>query len=139
MVSGAHILLYSENADEDRDFFRDVLGFSSVDAGNGWLIFKLPPAELAVHPKNGETGPGQAMIGAQLYFMCENLPAMIKKLEAKHVRCTPTSTERWGIRTTIVLPSGAELGLYQPTHPTAVGMGRAKKRKPAAKRGKRKK
>lgn len=139
MVSGAHILLYSEKADEDGDFFRDVLSFKSVDAGSGWLIFKLPPAELAVHPKNGEAGLGQAMIAAQLYLMCENLPAMMKKLEAKHVRCTPASTERWGIRTTIVLPSGAELGLYQPTHPTAVGMGRAKKRKATAKRGKRKK
>ena len=139
MVSGAHVLLYSEKADEDRDFFRDVMGFSSVDAGGGWLIFKLPPAELAVHPKNGETAPGHAMIAAQLYLMCEDLPAMIAKLEAKHVRCTPTSTERWGIRTTIMLPSGAELGLYQPTHPTAVGMRRAKKRKTGAKRGKRKK
>lgn len=139
MVSGAHILLYSETAEEDRDFFRDVLGFSSVDAGHGWLIFKLPPAELAVHPKNGETGPEHTMIGAQLYLMCEDLPATIKKLEAKQVRCTATSTERWGIRTTIVLPSGAELGLYQPTHPTAVGMRAAKKRKAAAKTAERKK
>jgi hypothetical protein len=139
MVSGAHILLYSEKADEDRNFFRDVLGFSSVDAGNGWLIFKLPPAELAVHPKNGETAPGHAMIAAQLYLMCEDLHATMKKLEAKLVRCTPTNTERWGIRTTIVLPSGAELGLYQPTHPTAVGIGRAKKRKPVAKKRGRKK
>lgn len=139
MVSGAHVLLYSEKADEDRDFFREVLGFSSVDAGNGWLIFRLPPAELAVHPKNGETAPGHTMIAAELYLMCADLPAMIKKLEAKHVRCTGTSTERWGIRTTIVLPSGAELGLYEPTHATATGIRRAKKPKAAARRGKRKK
>jgi len=136
MFSGAHILLYSEEADADRDFFRDVMGFSSIDAGSGWLIFKLPPAELALHPKNSETGPGHAMIAAQLYFMCEDLPATIKKLAAKSVRCTPTSTERWGIRTTIVLPSGAEVGLYQPTHPTAIHMGRERKNKPRARAGK---
>lgn len=122
MVNAAHLLLYSENADADRDFFRNVLGFQSVDAGGGWLIFKLPPAEVAVHPNNGETRPGQTMIAAELYLMCNDLPATIKKLEAKNVRCAATSTERWGIRTTVPLPSGGTIGLYQPTHPTAVGL-----------------
>lgn len=142
MVNGAHILLYSEKPDEDRGFFRDVLGFPHVDAGGGWLIFKLPPAELAVHPRNGETGQvhaGRAMIGAVLYLMCEDLQATIRKMEAKSVRCTEVGRERWGFRTTIRLPSGAEVGLYQPTHPTALALGQRQKSKPKAKTTKKKK
>lgn len=133
MVTGTHILLYSEKADEDRDFFRDVLGFKSVDAGGGWLIFGLPPAELAIHPKNGEGGQSRAMIGAELYLMCADLKATIKKLESKNVRCAQPNTERWGFRTTASLPSGATIGLYQPTHPTAISLGTRKKSKPRTK------
>lgn len=132
MVNGAHILVYSEKPEEDRGFFRDVLQFPNVDVGGGWLIFKLPPSELAVHPRDGEPGhahAGHAMIGTVLYLMCEDLRATIKKLEAKNVRCTEVGRERWGFRTTVKLPSGAELGLYEPTHPTALGLGREKKRK----------
>lgn len=133
MVNAAHLLLYSENAEADCGFFRNILGFKSVDAGGGWLIFKLPPAELAVHPRNAETGAGHTMIPAELYLMCDDLPATIKKLEAKNVRCSATSTERWGIRTTVPLPSGAAIGLYQPTHPTAVGLIGTKKTAPRPK------
>ncbi len=125
MLTGAHVLLYSENPEADRAFFRDVLGFRAVDAGGGWLIFALPPAEAALHPSDGETGRVHAersLLGAVLYLMCDDLPAYIQFLEARHVRCTPVSEEEWGIRTSIVLPSGGELGLYQPTHPTALDL-----------------
>jgi catechol 2,3-dioxygenase-like lactoylglutathione lyase family enzyme len=139
MVMGAHVLLYSQKPEEDRTFFRDVLGFRCVDAGGGWLIFGLPPAELAVHPKDTETGQvhaGHAMIAAVLYLMCDDLQATVKMLEAKKVRCTEISRERWGIITTVRMPSGAEIGLYQPTHPTALGLAQKKngKRRPGSAR-----
>lgn len=122
MITGAHVMLFSEDADADRAFLHDVLGFRSVDAGGGWLIFKLPPAEVAVHPTEGgdvkhPDGPG--MLGSSLYLMCDDLKAYMKVLEGKNVSCTKTSTERWGIKTTIKLPSGGEIGLYQPKHKTA--------------------
>jgi len=114
-ITGAHILLYSQDAEADRAFFHDVLQFRSVDAGHGWLIFKLPPAEAAVHPADGETR-------AELFLICDDLQAVIKALAAKNVMCTEIATERWGIRTSIRLPSGGRLGLYQPTHPTALDL-----------------
>jgi catechol 2,3-dioxygenase-like lactoylglutathione lyase family enzyme len=121
MINGAHILLYSKDPEADRAFFRDVLQYSSVDAGGGWLIFKLPPAEVAVHPVDGKSA-GPTFLDAHLYLMCDDLNAAIQSLKAKNVTCTSISTERWGIRTTIKLPSGGEIGLYQPTHPTAIGL-----------------
>jgi len=120
-VNGAHILLYSQNPEADRAFFRDVLQFRSVDVGRGWLIFALPPAELAVHP--GEFVQNHAnhpVLGCVLYLMCEDLPATIKSLEARGVNCTEVDEAPWGIRTTVRLPSGGEIGLYQPTHETAI-------------------
>ncbi|HEV2341641.1 MAG TPA: hypothetical protein VGS15_07575 [Candidatus Acidoferrales bacterium] len=123
MIYGAHILIYSEKPEADRAFFRDVLGYRSVDAGGGWLIFKLPPAELAVHPSDGvkaQVHAGHKMLGAVLYLMCDDLQKEIKALAAKKVKCTEIGEERWGIRTTITLPSGGEIGLYQPKHPTAL-------------------
>lgn len=125
MIMGAHVLLYSENAEADRAFFRDVLGFPYVNVGGGWLIFGLPPAEMAVHPAEGEkkqTHAGHAMQPAVLYLMCEDLKLLMDTLKTKDVRCTEVEEERWGIRTTIVLPSGAEIGLYQPKHETALGL-----------------
>ena len=122
MITGAHILLYSQNPDADRAFLRDFLQFRGVDAGGGWLIFKLPPAEVALHPADGEMKPGQHVLPAQFYLMCDDLPSLMKSLEAKHVSCTAVTKERWGIRTTIRLPSDGELGLYQPTHPTALNL-----------------
>ncbi len=123
MISGAHVLIYTADADADRAFFRDVLGLPHVDAGHGWLIFRLPPAEAAVHPSD-EGAPlsheGAGMVGAHLYLMCEDLAAEISALEARGVTCAPVQRERWGIRTALRLPSGGELGLYQPTHPTAL-------------------
>jgi hypothetical protein len=114
-ITGAHFLLYSNDAEADRAFFHDVLEFRSVDAGHGWLIFKLPPAEAAVHPADGQTG-------AELYLMCDDLRALVQSLAEKHVTCTAIEEARWGLRTNIRLPSGGQLGLYQPRHPTALDL-----------------
>jgi catechol 2,3-dioxygenase-like lactoylglutathione lyase family enzyme len=115
MISGAHIIVYSEDADADRAFFRDVLGFKSVDAGHGWLIFALPPAEVAVHPAEGDEKH-------ELYFMCDDLKAEIAALEKKNVKCSAVHNERWGSITQVSLPGGGKIGLYQPKHPTALGL-----------------
>jgi hypothetical protein len=125
MIIGAHILLYSTDPEADRAFFRDVLEFRSVDIGEGWLIFALPPAEAAVHPSSGQfvqLHAGYNLLGAVLYLMCDNLHEFVKALEAKNVRCTSITEERWGMKTTITLPSGGEIGLYQPRHPTAINL-----------------
>ncbi|MGB2604303.1 MAG: VOC family protein [Candidatus Sulfotelmatobacter sp.] len=123
MITGAHILFYSRNAEADRTFFRDVLGFKSVDAGEGWLIFALPPAEAGIHPVEGESqqqsGGAHSHIGAEFYLMCDDLKAEIKKLQAKKISCSPVENAGWGSKTTLRLPSGGELGLYQPRHATA--------------------
>jgi catechol 2,3-dioxygenase-like lactoylglutathione lyase family enzyme len=110
MISGAHVILYSKDAEADRAFFRDVLGFKSVDAGHGWLIFALPQSEAAFHPsdKNG---------AHELYLMCDDLNAEMAFFAAKGVRCSEVLEERWGSITRIHLPGGSELGLYQPRHP----------------------
>jgi catechol 2,3-dioxygenase-like lactoylglutathione lyase family enzyme len=113
VMFGAHVIVYSTDAVADRAFFRDVLGFPSVDAGHDWLIFALPPAELAVHPAE-DTGRHE------LYFMCDDLTAEIARLQAKGVVCSEIEQARWGSVTKIHLPSGAELGLYQPKHPVAL-------------------
>jgi len=126
MINGAHVLMYSENPDADRAFFRDILKFPSVDVGGGWLIFALPASEAAFHPTDGETRQahgGRRLSGAVLYLMCEDLRAEIKRLAGKNVQCTEIGEERWGIKTTIKLPSGSEIGLYQPKHKTALGLG----------------
>ena len=115
MIFGAHVILYSKDAEADRDFLRDVLGFSSVDAGHGWLIFALPPAEAATHPS--DAGGTQ-----ELYFMCDDLKAEMASLAKKGVECSKVEEQRWGSITKMRLPGGGELGLYQPKHPTALGL-----------------
>jgi catechol 2,3-dioxygenase-like lactoylglutathione lyase family enzyme len=123
LITGAHFLLYTTDADADRAFFRDVLGFRAVDAGGGWLILGLPPAELGVHPGDGNFAQQHAnhsMLGAVLYLMCDDLRATIAELGAKGVRCSEVDEAEWGRKTTITLPSGGEIGLYQPLHPTAM-------------------
>ncbi len=115
MISGAHVIIFSKDAEADRDFLRDVLGFPSVDAGHGWLIFALPPTEAAVHPaeENGRH---------ELYLMCDDLKAEIAALEQKGVRCSAVQNERWGSITKVGLPGGGTVGLYQPKHPTALAL-----------------
>lgn len=124
MINGSHVLFYTVNPEADRAFFRDVLEFSSVDVGGGWLIFKLPPAEAAFHPADGnlQTHGGRHLLGAVLYLMCDDLEATIKSLRAKNVTCSGVEEEPWGIKTTIALPSGGEVGLYQPKHQTAYNL-----------------
>jgi len=112
VIFGAHVIVYSNDADADRAFFRDVLGFSSVDAGHGWLIFALPPAEVAVHPAEGN-------LGHELFLLCDDLQAEIAALGAKGVPCSAVAEARWGSVTKIRLPGGGEVGLYQPKHPVA--------------------
>src|SRR6202022_3881957 len=113
MISGAHVIVYSKNAEGDRAFFKDVLGFKSVDAGHGWLIFTLPPAEAAFHPSD-EDGVHE------LYLMCDDLKVEMAALAKKGVKCSTVEEPRWGCITKMRLPSGAEVGLYQPKHPTAL-------------------
>jgi catechol 2,3-dioxygenase-like lactoylglutathione lyase family enzyme len=117
MISGAHVVVCTKDAEADRAFFRDVLGFKSVDAGHGWLIFALPPGEAAFHPSE-KNGPHE------LYFMCDNLKSEMAALAKKGVTCSAVHGERWGSITRIPLPSGGEIGLYQPKHPTALNLGK---------------
>ena len=123
MINGAHFLLYSTDADLDRAFFRDVLKFRAVDAGGGWLIFKLPPAELGVHPAENtfvQRHADHELLGNVLYLMCSDIRAVVNELEARDVPCTPIAAAEWGLYTIIGLPSGGKIGLYQPSHPTAI-------------------
>ena len=111
MITGAHVIVYSRDADADRAFFRDVLECPHVDAGGGWLIFKLPPGEVAVHPSEGASH--------ELYLMCDDVNTTVEQLAAKGVSCGPVSDQGWGLLTSIRLPGGGELGLYEPRHPKA--------------------
>jgi catechol 2,3-dioxygenase-like lactoylglutathione lyase family enzyme len=111
MIFGAHVIVYSQDATADRAFFRDVLGYPFVDAGHDWLIFALPPAELAVHPADENAGH-------ELFLMCDDLGAEMAALAEKDVGCSEVENARWGSITRIRLPGGGEVGLYQPTHPS---------------------
>ena len=125
IINGAHVLIYSNYPEADRAFFRDVLGFRWVDVGHGWLIFALPAAEAALHPiEEGslQRHAGHSLLGTVLYLMCDDLQAMIRSLAAKNVSCTAIDEAAWGIKTTIRLPSGGEIGLYQPKHETALNL-----------------
>jgi catechol 2,3-dioxygenase-like lactoylglutathione lyase family enzyme len=115
VINGVHAVLFTKDADGLRAFLRDVLGLSSVDAGGGWLIFALPPAELAAHPTDGDGHH-------ELYLMCDSVAATVEELEAKGVRfARPVTDEGFGLMTAIRLPDGGELGLYEPRHPTPLG------------------
>jgi catechol 2,3-dioxygenase-like lactoylglutathione lyase family enzyme len=109
MLNGAHIILYSRDAAADRAFLRDVLGLAHVDVGEGWLIFALPPAEVAVHPgdKNDEH---------ELFLMCDDVDAFVAAMVAQQVTCAPIADRGWGRVTQISLPGGGRLGVYQPRH-----------------------
>lgn len=112
MIIGAHTIIYSKDADADRAFLRDVLGFNGVDAGGDWLIFALPPSEAAVHPSDENDKH-------ELYLLTDNVDAEITKLTNAGVACEPVDDRRYGRVTTITLPGGGKLGLYQPHHPLA--------------------
>ena len=119
MINAAHVVIYTRDAEADRAFFRDVLRLNWVDAGHGWLIFALPPAELGIHPADEKSHPGiDAPKGHhQLYLMCDDLNSEIATLEGKGVKCAGIVEARWGSITKIRLPGGGEIGLYQPKHP----------------------
>ena len=123
MIAGAHFLLYSTNPEADRAFFRDVLELAAVDVGGGWLIFRMPPAELGIHPSDGKFlqkhGDNQ-LLGSLLFLMCHDVRSTVKSLQQKGIACADIIEEDWGFTTTLRLPSGGRIGLYQPTHPTAI-------------------
>ena len=112
-IIGLHAILYSKKAEETRAFFRDVLGMPWVDAGRGWLIFEAPPAEMAVHPAEDEEFH-------ELYLMCDDVYGTVAELKAKGVVTSPVTEQPWGKLTSITLPSGEKLGLYEPKHPMAI-------------------
>jgi catechol 2,3-dioxygenase-like lactoylglutathione lyase family enzyme len=112
MITGAHMVLYSKDATADRAFFRDILGFAHVDAGDGWLIFAMPPAEMAIHPADENDRH-------ELFFMCKDLKSEMAALATKRIECSEVQEARWGLLTKIRLPGGGRIGLYQPRHRTA--------------------
>ena len=112
MIIGAHSIIYSTDAEADRIFFRDVLKLTNVDVGHGWLIFGLPPTEAAFHPSDEDV--------QELYFMCNDLKTEMALLAKKGVNFSKVEEARWGSVTKMRLPSGANVGLYQPRHPTAI-------------------
>jgi hypothetical protein len=123
MITGAHFLFFSVDADADRRFLRETFGFVALDAGGGWLIFGLPPAELAIHPAEMSFVQQHGtldLIGSVLYLMCDNIAQEIERLQAKNVICSSTEEADWGISTTVPLPSGGRIGLYEPKHSTAI-------------------
>ena len=113
LISGAHVLIYSRDAAADREFFKTVLGLGSVDSGGGWLIFALPPAEVAIHPTEEQDRH-------ELYLLCDDIEATAQELERRGVPLKrPFDEARWGRVTEITLPGGGRIGLYQPKHPLA--------------------
>ena len=112
VVFGAHLVLYSQDAEADRRFLAQTFGLDSVDAGHDWLIFAMPPSKLAVHPSDAA--------GAELYLMCDDLVTEIASLAARGVQCSTIEEARWGSITKVTLPGGGEVGLYQPRHPLAI-------------------
>jgi hypothetical protein len=112
VIFGSHVVLFSSDAEADREFLGRVFAFDHVDGGGGWLVFGLPPAEAAVHPSDSP--------GAGIYLMCDDLDAEMRRLADLGVLCSPVDDARWGSVTMIGLPGGGEIGLYQPRHPTMV-------------------
>jgi hypothetical protein len=108
MITSAHAIIYTKDAEKDRAFFRDILEFKWVDSGEGWLIFRLPPAEIACHPAETEMH--------EIFLMTDNVSKTVKDLTIKGIVCGPVSEEEWGLLTRITLPGGGTLGLYQPHH-----------------------
>lgn len=109
MISGAHIIIYSQKPDADRAFLRDVLGLSHVDAGGGWLIFALPPAEMAFHPSDTSTRH-------EIFLMCEDIEAFVANISAPGIECSGITTEAWGLLSSVTLPGGGVIGVYEPRH-----------------------
>ena len=116
MISGAHSIIYSTNPDADRAFFRDVLNLPHVDVGGGWLIFGLPPAEVALHPSDRNDGH-------EFYLMCDDIEALVLEMRRRNLTCGPVQDQGWGLLTQLTLPGGGKLGIYQPRHARPKAMG----------------
>lgn len=127
MITGAHSIIYSTNPDADRAFLRDVLNLPNVDVGGGWLIFGLPPAEVAVHPAEENDVH-------EFYLMCDDIEALITEMKERKIACSPVHNMGWGVLTQVTLPGGGKLGIYQPRHARPKPM---TARKPAKKSPKR--
>ena len=122
MITATHAIVYAEDADATRAFFRDVLGLPNVDAHDGWLIFQLPPAELGIHPSGAPGGPRNRSTSGQheLYFMCDDIESTVAELTAKGVEFTgPVEPAGFGLLTRFRVPGAGEMGIYQPRHATA--------------------
>jgi hypothetical protein len=109
MITGAHFVIFSANPVADRDFLRDVLKLTHVDVGKGWLIFGLPPAEVAVHPGDKDNTH-------EFYLMCDNIQTFVAALKKRGIATAPVRNEGWGLLTQITLPGGGKLGVYEPRH-----------------------
>ena len=109
MLSGAHSIIYSKNPEADRAFLRDVLRLPNVDVGHGWLIFGLPPSEVAVHPADDN-------YRHELYLMTDDINAFVAQMKAANISCGPVKDQGWGLLTEVTLPGGGKLGVYQPRH-----------------------
>ena len=128
MIIGAHSIIYSKSPGADREFLRDVLALPNVDVGDGWLIFGLPPSELAVHPSDRNDVH-------EFYFMCKDVQAFVAAMAKRRIKCGPVQNQGWGLLTQVTLPGGGKLGVYEPRHARPVGAARKKsavKRKKAA-------
>lgn len=110
MITGAHSILYSADAEADMAFFKDILKFPNVDAGRGWLIFALPPSELAIHPSDSNDK-------CELYLMVDEINSFIAEMATHNIACSKIETQRWGLLTSLTLPGGGKLGVYEPKHP----------------------
>src|SRR5438128_12577122 len=128
MIIGAHSIIYSTNPDADRAFLRDVLKLTNVDVGDGWLIFGLPPAEVAVHPSNKNDVH-------EFYLMCDDVEAFVTEMKTHNVACGPVQNQGWGLLTQVTLPGGGKLGIYEPRHarPKPVSGSASARRRPRAK------
>jgi hypothetical protein len=115
MITGLHTIIYSKDAEADRVFFRDVLKFKSVDIGHGWLIFKMPPAELAFHPTDEKEKH-------EVYLMCDDIKKTVADLEKKKVTCSAVHEAGWGLLIQVTLPGGGKLGIYESKHETAISL-----------------
>lgn len=114
LITGMHVILFSRNAEKVREFLGDILELPSVDAGGGWPIFAAPPAEIAVHPADGEPEH-------EVYLMCDDVNAVVERLAARGIATDgPVADRGWGLLTTLILPGGERLGLYEPRHPSSV-------------------
>ncbi len=127
-IIGAHTILYSTKPEADRAFLRDVIGLTHLDVGGGWLIFGLPPSEVAVHP-------GEENDVHEFYLMCDDVESLVASMEKKKIACSPVRNLGWGMLTTLTLPGGGTLGVYQPRHGRPRPMsGRAPGKKPSPKK-----